>query len=309
VEGFSVLVLLDTASLYYRAYYALPESLTAPDGHPNNMLRGFLASTTKICRQLEPTALAACWDNEWRPQWRVDALPSYKTHRVAVESENSEDVPDTLSPQIDALAQILDAAGISRPGAVGFEADDVIATLAAAHPGKVTVVTGDRDMVQLVSDRVSVLLTVNGGMEKWPLLTPDLANDRFGVRPENYVDFAALRGDASDGIPGIHGIGPKTASSLINHFGSLEAVLEAAKSVPVSKPFTPRLAGLLVAHGDQARMARFVSTAAIDAPIDHQGITIPREPRDSTALQQLLSEWGVERQFNDLAKELGMTSR
>jgi 5'-3' exonuclease len=301
-----VLVLLDAASLYYRSYFALPESLTAPDGHPNNMLRGFLSTVTKLSRQLEPSALAACWDDDWRPQWRVDALPSYKTHRLADESSGTEEVPDTLSPQIDALARILDAAGIARPGAIGFEADDVIATLAAAHDDVVTVVTGDRDMVQLVSDRVRVLLAVNGGMEKWPLLTPELVFERFGVAADAYVDFAAMRGDASDGIPGIHGIGPKTASSLINTFGTLEGVLEAATKTPVTKPFTPRLAGLLVEHAHQARMARLVSTAATDAPVIDCDLSLPSTARDVSELRELLAEWGVERQFLDMTKQWGV---
>lgn len=301
-----MLVLLDTASLYYRAYYALPDSLIAPDGQPNNMLRGFLSSLTKICRQLQPTQLAACWDNDWRPQWRVDALPSYKTHRLADESDGSEEVPDTLSPQINALARILDAAGIARPGVAGYEADDIIATMASADSKAVTVVTGDRDMVQLVSDRVGVLLTVNGGMDKWPLLTPELALERFGVHPSVYVDFAALRGDASDGIPGIPGIGPKTASALITHFGSLDAVLDAASSGIHSKPLTPRIAGLLVDHAAQARLARLVSTAASDAPVLGTLATLPTVPRDSTALRNAISEWGVERQFAELAKQLGL---
>jgi len=301
-----VLVLLDTASLYYRSYYALPESMTAPDGHPNNMLRGFLSSLTRIAQQLEPTRLAACWDDDWRPQWRVDALPSYKTHRLAEDSGDAEEVPDTLSPQIDGLARILDAAGIARPGARGYEADDVIATLAAAATTPATVVTGDRDMVQLVSDRVRVLLTVNGGMEKWPLLTPALALERFGVHPSAYVDFAALRGDASDGIPGIPGIGPKTASALIAHYGSLDAVLEAATSGATTKPLTPRIAGLLVDHADQARRARLVSTASIDAPVLDIDTGIPASPRDPSTLAALLEEWGVQRQFADLARQLGM---
>jgi len=301
-----VLVLLDAASLYYRSYFALPESLTAPDGHPNNMLRGFLSTVTKLSRQLEPSALAACWDDDWRPQWRVDALPSYKTHRLADESSGTEEVPDTLSPQIDALARIFDAAGIARPGAMGFEADDVIATLAAAHDDVVTVVTGDRDMVQLVIDRVRVLLAVNGGMEKWPLLTPELVFERFGVASDAYVDFAAMRGDASDGIPGIHGIGPKTASSLINTFGTLEGVLEAATKTPVTKPFTPRLAGLLVEHAHQARMARLVSTAATDAPVIDCDLSLPTTARDVSELRQLLAEWGVERQFLDMTKQWGV---
>lgn len=301
-----MLVLLDTASLYYRAYYALPESLTAPDGQPNNMLRGMLSTMTKLAKQLEPSSVAACWDDDWRPQWRVNALPSYKTHRLAEEGGDAEEVPDTLSPQIDALARILDAAGIARPGSVGYEADDVIATLAAANSGPVTVVSGDRDMVQLVSDRVAVLLAVNGGMEKWPLLTPELADERFDVHPSVYVDFAALRGDSSDGIPGIPGIGPKTASALINHFGSLDAVLSAATDGTTGKPLTPRIAALLVDHADQARMARLVSTAATDAPVLDIPTAIPSVPADPARLATLLEEWGVQRQFADLAKQLGI---
>lgn len=301
-----MLLLLDTASLYYRAYYALPESLTAPDGHPNNMLRGMLSTMTKLAKQLHPTSLAACWDDDWRPQWRVDALPSYKTHRLADADGDSEEVPDTLSPQISALAEILDAAGIARPGAIGYEADDVIATLASVSADSVTVVSGDRDMVQLVSERVRVLLAVNGGMEKWPLLTPEAATERFDVHPSVYVDFAALRGDASDGIPGIHGIGPKTAAALINHYGSLEGSLEAAAAGPITKPLTPRLAGLLNDHADQARRARLVSTAATDAPVLDVNGQIPATPHDARALAALLEEWGVARQFADLARQLGI---
>ncbi len=302
-----MLVLLDTASLYYRAYYALPESLTAPDGQPNNMLRGILSTMTKLARQLEPTALAACWDDDWRPKWRVDALPSYKTHRLAEEGGEAEEVPDTLSPQIDALAQILDAGGIARPGAIGYEADDVIATFACTEPGAVTVVSGDRDMVQLVSQHVGVLLAVNGGMEKWPLLTPELVRDRYDVDPSAYVDFAALRGDSSDGIPGIPGIGPKTASALINHFGSLDEVLDAAAGGTTGKPLTPRIAGLLVENAEQARMARFVSTAATNAPVAEVVTAIPSVPADPSLLTALVQRWGVQRQFADLAQQLGMT--
>jgi 5'-3' exonuclease len=301
-----VLVLLDTASLYYRSYYALPESLTAPDGHPNNMLRGMLATMTKLAKQLEPTSLAACWDDDWRPQWRVDALPSYKTHRLADADGEAEEVPDTLSPQISALAEILDFSGIARPGAIGYEADDVIATLATVGTEAVTVVSGDRDMVQLVSDRVRVLLAVNGGIEKWPLLTTEAAMERFDVHPNVYVDFAALRGDASDGIPGIHGIGPKTAAALINHFGSLEGTLTAAVRGPIAKPLTPRLAGLLAEHADQARMARMVSTAATDAPVLDVSTRIPSSPRDPRRLASILEEWGVQRQFAELARQLGI---
>lgn len=301
-----MLLLLDSASLYYRSYYALPESLTAPDGHPNNMLRGMLSTMAKLVRQVEPTSLAACWDDDWRPQWRVDAVASYKTHRVAEGGSGSEEVPDTLSPQIGALGEILDAAGIYRPGAIGFEADDVIASLATQAADSVTVVSGDRDLVQLVSDRVTVMLAVNGGMEKWPLLTPALAEERFDVPASAYVDFAALRGDVSDGIPGIPGIGPKTASALIRAHGSLDGVLEAAAAGKPAKPLTPRIADLLLIHADQARSARFVSAAAIDAPVDPHAALLPSAPSDPATLSSLLEEWGVQRQFDDLAKAIGM---
>lgn len=299
-----MLVLLDTASLYYRSYYALPESMTAPDGFPNNMLRGFLSTLARIADRLCPDELVACWDDDWRPQWRVDELPSYKTHRVL--EDGDEETPDTLSAQITALRHILDAAGIPRLGARGYEADDVIATLAAASPLPSVVVTGDRDMVQLINDRTSVLLTVNGGMEKWPLLDPAQAQERFDVPPSLYVDFAAMRGDASDGIPGVPGIGPKTASALINAFGDLEAVLSAAHADSPAKPLTPRIAGLLRDHADQARAARRVSVAAVDAPVLEASRTIPAAPANPAALAGLLAEWGLERQFTDAAKSLGI---
>lgn len=299
-----MLVLLDTASLYYRSYYALPESMTAPDGFPNNMLRGFLSTLARIAERFSPDELVACWDDDWRPQWRVDELPSYKTHRVLEDGE--EETPDTLSPQITALRHILDAAGIPRLGARHYEADDIIATLAAASDEPVVVVTGDRDMVQLITDRTSVLLTVNGGMEKWPLLDPAGALERFGVPSHLYVDFASMRGDSSDGIPGVPGIGPKTAAALICAYGDLESVLAAAESDSPTKPLTPRIAGLLREYADQARAARRVSVAATDAPVLNAPRTIPSAPANSKALSALLAEWGLERQFTDAAKSLGL---
>lgn len=301
------LLALDTASLYYRAYYALPESMTAPDGHPNNAVRGLLDTVTRLVSAHSPSLVAACWDVDWRPSWRVDRLPSYKTHRLLESAEADdaagEEVPDTLGPQIGAIAQLLDALGIPRPGAEGFEADDVIATLAEHHgdrDGGVIVVTGDRDLVQVVRPGVRLLLTVNGGMDRWPLLDAGAVVDRFGVRPQQYVDLAVLRGDPSDGIPGVPGFGAKTAASVLGAYGTLDAAVGAACQGRAERPLTPRLAGLLAEHRELIEDMRFVATARTDVPVGR----VQRAPVDATALDALAEEWGVARQVESLRTAL-----
>ena len=129
-------LLLDSAMLYYRAYYSLPDTMTAPNGSPHNAIRGFFGTVNRLVEKYEPSGLAACWDVSWRPQWRVDLLPSYKTHRLAVDevgqTSGAAEIPDTLTPQITAIAELLDALGVARPGAKDHEADDVIASLATS---------------------------------------------------------------------------------------------------------------------------------------------------------------------------------
>ena len=302
------LLCLDTASLYYRAYFALPESMTAPDGHPHQAIRGFLSTVTRLVTSHGPRAIAACWDADWRPEWRVDALPSYKTHRVADgDPDGGEEEPDTLGPQIGAIAEILDALGIPRPGAPDFEADDVIATLAARETAPTLVVTGDRDLVQVVRPGVDVLLTVNGGMERWPILDPAAVLDRFGVAPQQYVDLAVLRGDPSDGIPGVPGFGAKTAASVLQAFGSLDTLLERSAEVPPPRPLTTRLAGLLREHADAIAAMRLVATARLDAPVTSPtpiAHLIVDEPR----LHAVTAEWGVERFVDELRGALRQTA-
>lgn len=305
-------LLLDSASLYYRSFYALPDSMTAPDGRPHNAIRGFLSTITRLTRQYRPSAVVACWDEDWRPGWRVDLLPSYKTHRLesgGPESNASEPLgqavaeqtPDALVPQAEAIAQIVAAMGLARPGSAGFEADDVIATLAAREQGGAIVareqggaivVTGDRDLVQVVRPGVRLLLTVNGGMDKWPLLDGAAVIERFGVEPARYVDLAVLRGDPSDGIPGVHGIGPKTAVTLISHFGGLDGILAAVEAGATSKPLTPRLAGLLGENRDLIGRMRVVATARTDVPTGADWEPGPVQPDD---LAELGSRWGVTR--------------
>jgi 5'-3' exonuclease len=297
-----VVIVLDSASLYYRAFHALPESMTAPDGYPNNAVRGFLTTVARLVRQHECGSLIAAWDDDWRPQWRVDLLPSYKAHRVAdvstgesfaEEAEAAE--PLTLGPQASAIARLLMAGGIPVLGAPGFEADDIAATVAHAAPS--IVVTGDRDLVQVVTSRTRVHLAVNGGMEKWPLLDEDGVRDRFGVRADQYVDLAVLRGDPSDGLPGVAGIGAKTAVALLQEWNDIDGVLSAARS-GAGRPLTPRLAGLLLEAEDYLSRARQVATARIDAPVRWTN----SRGQDTAEARSIAEEWGVSKQWSDLLK-------
>lgn len=299
-------MILDTASLYYRSFYALPSSMTAPDGFPHNAVRGLLQTIERLRERFAPTTLIAAWDTDWRPQWRVDLLPGYKTHRLAEEApsggEGAEEEPDELGPQIGAIHQILTAWGIPVVGVRDFEADDVAGTLAhhASQNNQSTiVVTGDRDFMQLVNDDTRVLLTVKGGMEAWPLLDDQGVIERFGISPAQYLDVAALRGDPSDGLPGVHGVGEKTAVRLIQQFESLAGVQQACSEVPLVRPLTPRLAGLITDHADYLARAVEVSSIRRDVPIDNANKLlakqIPMKPVELEAWNQAVDEWGVRR--------------
>jgi 5'-3' exonuclease len=293
------LLILDSATLYYRAFYALPEKMTAPNGIPHNAVRGFLSMLTKLITINHPSGIVAAWDNDWRPAWRVELVPSYKTHRLEVPS-GLEEVPDTLSPQIDAIAGILDAWGVARIGIDGFEADDVIASVAVQHHGRSFVVTSDRDLIQVVTDRVSLLLQVSGGVENWPLLDPEAIESKYGVSPNNYLTMAALRGDASDGLPGIAGIGDKTASALVNAYTNLSALIEASGAANPEKPLTPRLAERISAGKNYLEAAMAVITAETRLPVSAWNSEVPYEPIDMQALNELAVTWGVEKYVDEL---------
>lgn len=295
-------MILDTASLYYRSFYALPSSMTAPDGHPHNAIRGLLQTIERLRQRFAPTTLIAAWDTDWRPDWRVELLPSYKTHRLAEEGDEAEDEPDELGPQIGAIHQILSAWGLPVVGVEGFEADDVAGTLchiASSEDLSTIVVTGDRDFVQLIDGSTTVLMTVKGGMDAWPLLDQAAAQERFGVSPAQYLDVAALRGDPSDGLPGVHGIGDKTAVRLIQEFGDLAGVQQACTIQSFVKPLTPRLAGLIIDHADYLRTAIQVSAIRRDVPISKAKsilkAAIPSSPADPQQWDDAVDDWGVRR--------------
>lgn len=225
-------MLLDTASLYFRAFYGVPDTVRSPDGRPVNAARGLLDMIAKLVTTYEPTHLIACWDDDWRPQWRVDLIPSYKTHRVAAEVEVGPDVevvPDPLESQIPVIREELGVLGIPIVGAAEHEADDVIGSLASQATMAVDVVTGDRDLFQLVDDARDIRVVYTGrGMSNLELLDDAAVTTKYRVLPTQYADFAVLRGDASDGLPGVAGIGEKTAATLLATHGDLAGIIAAA---------------------------------------------------------------------------------
>ncbi|MER5770546.1 5'-3' exonuclease [Streptomyces sp. NPDC001985] len=288
-------MLLDTASLYFRAYFGVPDSVRAPDGTPVNAVRGLLEFITRLVQDHHPDDLVACWDNDWRPQWRVDLIPSYKAHRVAVETAagpDEEETPDTLAPQVPVIAAVLDALGIARVGADGYEADDVIGTLTARASGPVDIVTGDRDLFQLVDDaRGRRVLYPLKGVGSLQLTDEAWLRERYGVDGPGYVDLALLRGDPSDGLPGVPGIGEKTAAKLLDAFGDLAGIM-AAVDDPAAR-LTPSQRRRLDEARAYVAVAPTVVRVASDVALPAFDPALPTEPRDPAALEELAARWGL----------------
>ncbi|CAM5309029.1 5'-3' exonuclease OS=Streptomyces tendae OX=1932 GN=GUR47_33575 PE=4 SV=1 [Streptomyces tendae] len=282
-------MLLDTASLYFRAYFGVPDSVKAPDGTPVNAVRGLLDFIDRLVKDHRPDRLVACMDADWRPQWRVELIPSYKAHRVAEErpaGPDEEEVPDTLSPQVPVIEAVLDALGIARVGVAGYEADDVIGTYTARAGGPVDIVTGDRDLYQLVDDArgVRVLYPVKG-VGTLNLVDEAALREKYGVDGRGYADLALLRGDPSDGLPGVPGIGEKTAAKLLAEFGDL-AGIRAAADDPKAK-LTPTQRKRLTEAGPYLEVAPKVVRVADDVPLPDTETALPHGPRDAEALDAL----------------------
>jgi len=286
-------MLLDSASLYFRAYYGLPRSLRAPDGTPINAVRGFLDFIATLLQRYQPTHVVACWDDDWRPQWRVDLVPSYKAHRVAADPAGAEEAPDELSAQVPIIEEVLEALGIPRVGVSGYEADDVIATLCRSASGPVDVVTGDRDLFQVVDDvrGIRVIYTA-GGMRKLQDVDDEWVRAKYGVGAAQYVDYSTLRGDSSDGLPGVPGIGEKTAAKLLGSFGDLAAIRAAAASAE-HPGLSPRQAGGLNEADDYLSRAVQVVRAhtAVPVPVIDSSLLAGRVDRPRT--DDLASRYGL----------------
>ena len=286
-------MLIDAAGLYFRAFYGVPESVTAPDGRPVNAIRGYLDMSATLITRRRPSRYVACLDLDWRPAFRVALVPSYKAHRVA--GDGAEAVPDALSPQVPVLLEVLQALGLAMAGAPGFEADDVIATLAARDPGPTEIVTGDRDLIALATDDVRVLYT-GRGLAKLEDLGPAEVREKYGVTPPRYADFAVLRGDPSDGLPGVPGVGEKTATALVGRFGSVEEILAAAEAG--ADGFPAGAAARVLGARDYLAAAVGVVRGRVDVPLDVIDDALPAEPHDSARLVELADEYGLDSSIN-----------
>lgn len=294
--------------MWFRSYFGVPSSITAPDGRPVNALRGFLDAVATVITRERPHRLVVCRDDDWRPQWRVDLIPSYKAHRVAVAAEEAntptavdiEEVPDELSPQVDMIMEILDAFGIATAGAQHCEADDVLGTLAARESrDPVVVVSGDRDLLQLVrDDPVPVrVLYLGRGLSKAIKYGPDQVSETYNVPVDRagpaYAELALLRGDPSDGLPGVPGIGEKTAATLLAQHGSLEAILAAAQD-PQSKLAKAHRSKLLAASDYIAKAGPVVRVATdADVSFSTDDDTLPLAARHPRRVAELAERYGV----------------
>lgn len=251
----------------------MPESMVSKDGTPVNAVRGLLERIIRLQNERQPDRIIAAWDTEWRPQWRVDLIPSYKTHRVEIEDNNEDSVttessslmPDALSIQIPIIEEILTALGIPVIGHENYEADDVIGTYSTASKyDTVEIVSGDRDLFQLIDDTkgISVLYTSKGNVDEY---REAQVMSKYGIRANQYSDYAILRGDPSDGLPGVKGIGEKTAAKLLQDFTTLDILLEQAEKRNAT--IRPRIAENLVDSIDYIRKAQQVVPVVKDVDL------------------------------------------
>jgi len=284
------LMLLDSASLWYRAYFGMPDTLVSPKGMPVNAIRGFLDMTSRLVVKYQPDRLVACLEGDWRPSWRVELFPDYKLNRL--DEEGEEDEPDTLSPQIPVLLEVLDALGLPLLGVDDYEADDLIATLSVEQSGPIRIVTGDRDLFQLVNDQRDVkIVYLAKGVSNHDLVDLEWIARKYEIPGDRYSLFAMIRGDSSDGLPGIRGIGEKGAAYIANNFESLPEVMEAAKNG--DERLTANHRKKLLESLDYALIAPKLVKCATDVTIPKMQIDLPKSPASMPNLMRLKEEYGL----------------
>ncbi len=284
------LLLLDSASLWYRAYYGMPDTLLAPDGTPINAIRGYLDMSARLISLYRPNRLVACIEGDWRPTWRTELFPGYKANRVS--ADGNEEEPDLLTPQIPILLDLLEAFGIPVVGADDYEADDVIATYSVAEPGPTRIVTGDRDLFQLVDDNRKVAVAyLAKGIAAHDLVDIDWISQKYNIPGDRYALFAMIRGDASDGLPGIRGIGEKGAAAIAQHFVSIEEVEEAARNG--DNRLTPNMRKKILEAQDYIKIAPKLVHCALDVPLPHIDLSLPKKPDSLDEIYTYQRDYGL----------------
>jgi len=296
------LMLLDSASLWYRAYFGMPDTLVSPTGEPVNAIRGYLDMTARLISIYKPNRLVACIEGDWRPSWRVDLFPEYKANRL--DEEGDEEEPDTLGPQIPILLDLLEAFGIPLVGVDDYEADDVMASFAVRENGPIKIVTGDRDLFQLVDDKrkVSVVYLAKG-ISNHDHVDLKWIADKYEIPGERYALFAMIRGDASDGLPGIRGIGEKGAAIIANAFTNLPEVMLAAENE--DDRLTPNLRKKLLESSQYAKIAPKLVFCALDVPLPKMDLTLPKRPPNLDEIYQYQRDYGLGASVDRLIEALG----
>jgi 5'-3' exonuclease len=264
MPGVAEHLFLDGPSLVFRAFFGMPKSVTDSQGRPVNAVRGFMEMITRLLTDRRPAEIVAVFGID-RPDFRVAEYPEYKAHRP--------DDPSELPHQFALIGEVLDAAGLRRAEALGYEADDAIATLCASKPARerYMIVTGDRDLLCLVRDPdIGVLFTVKGVSDLQRYDEAAVAG-KYGVPPALYQEFAMLRGDPSDGLPGVAGIGPVRAAALLAQYGTIDSILEHIDDLP------KRQSVAFHAARDYLSQVRSVVSLRTDAPVE---MTERHEPHE-----------------------------
>jgi 5'-3' exonuclease len=297
------LMLLDSASLWYRAYYGMPDTLLSPSGMPVNAIRGYLDMTARLIGMYSPNRIVACIEGDWRPSWRVDLFPDYKANRLEDESDEEEE-PETLTPQIPVLLDLLDAFGFPMLGVDDYEADDVMATFAVREKGPIRIVTGDRDLFQLVDDKRDVkVVYLAKGLSQHDLVDIAWVAEKYGIPGDRYALFAMFRGDPSDGLPGVRGIGEKGAALIANNFANVDEALAAARAG--HEVLSKSLAQKIVDGADYLKIAPTLVNCARDVPIPKMDISKPEKPADLSVIYQMKEEYGLGASIDRLISALG----
>jgi 5'-3' exonuclease len=287
------LMLLDSASLWYRAYYGMPDTLLAPDGTPVNAIRGYLDMTSRLIGMYSPNRLVACIEGDWRPSWRVELFPEYKANRLDTGAEGEEEEePETLTPQIPILLDLLDEFGIPLVGVDDYEADDVMATFAVKEEGPIRIVTGDRDLFQLVDDKRDVkVVYLARGVSQHDLVDLKWVAQKYEIPGDRYALFAMFRGDPSDGLPGVRGIGEKGAALIANNFANVDEAIAGAHEGHAS--LSPSLAKKIIAGTDYLAIAPKIVHCALDVALPSLDISMPKKPKDLSKIYQLQTQYGL----------------
>jgi len=302
------LLLLDSASLWYRAFYGLPQSMVSPSGQPVNAIRGYLDSIARMAVTYQPDRIVACLDGDWRPSWRTDLIPEYKANRIEEESEDgslseaAEDL-EILEAQVPVIMEVLDAIGIPLIGIDDYEADDVIATLSVREPGPTFIVTGDRDLFQLVNDKRKVKVAyIAKGISQHELVDLKWIKNRYEIPGDRYALFATFRGDPSDGLPGARGIGPKGAATIANNFATIQEVVEAANNS--NSKLTDSLQKKILESADYLRKAEVVVNCVDDLRLPKGPFNLPKKVVNLKALEILSKNYGIDSSVKRLLSAL-----